>query len=186
MDGQAIVVPVDLIVPEGVAPPQGRRGARLGVHGRRAARRARGLEASLVDNDVMPITAFEASDERVVTARVAGPAALLIAKTHKIADRLDSGRTDRLSDEDAADVVRLMQATDPRAVGATLRSLTGDSVAGEVTGRALKLMDEQFGRRGRPGIAMATRALRIAMPPERVEALCLAYTAQLLDTATDG
>lgn len=36
-----VVIPVDLIVPEAVAPPGGRRGARLGgEHGRRAARRA--------------------------------------------------------------------------------------------------------------------------------------------------
>lgn len=44
-----LVIPVDLIVPEAVAPPGGRRGARLGgEHGKRAARRAVGLEGALV------------------------------------------------------------------------------------------------------------------------------------------
>lgn len=49
-DGAEISVPIDLIVPEGAVPPGGRRGARLGVHGNRAARRAVGLEAALVDH----------------------------------------------------------------------------------------------------------------------------------------
>lgn len=45
VDGQRIEIPVDLIVPEGIAPPGGTRGARLGLHGRRAARKTAGLEA---------------------------------------------------------------------------------------------------------------------------------------------
>lgn len=49
IDGEPISVPVDLIVPAAVAAPGGRRGARLGAHGRRAARKTVGLEAVLVD-----------------------------------------------------------------------------------------------------------------------------------------
>ena len=41
-------IPVDLMVPEALAG-SGKRGARLGPHGKRAARRAKGLEGSLVD-----------------------------------------------------------------------------------------------------------------------------------------
>src|SRR6185436_15971198 len=50
------------IVPAGVAPPGGKRGARLGAHGKRAARKTVGLEAALVDNDAMPVEALDASD----------------------------------------------------------------------------------------------------------------------------
>ncbi len=39
VDGELIEIPVDLIVPEGIAPPGGTRGARLGLHAKR--RRAR-------------------------------------------------------------------------------------------------------------------------------------------------
>jgi len=49
-NGREVTIPVDLIVPEAAAPTGGRRGARLGIHGSRAARRARGLEAALVDH----------------------------------------------------------------------------------------------------------------------------------------
>jgi hypothetical protein len=59
-------VPVDLIVPEGAAPPGGRRGVRLGTHGRQAARRAVGLEAALVDNSVMTIETLDPLDFRSV------------------------------------------------------------------------------------------------------------------------
>ncbi len=41
---------VDLMVPDALAGP-GSRGARLGPHGRRVARRAKGLEAALVDRE---------------------------------------------------------------------------------------------------------------------------------------
>jgi hypothetical protein len=43
IEGHRELIPVDLIVPEGAVG--GRRGARLGVHGNRAARRIPGLEA---------------------------------------------------------------------------------------------------------------------------------------------
>lgn len=56
VDRQALTVQVDLIVPEGAALGGGRRGARLGPHGKRAARKAIGLEAALVDHSPMTVT----------------------------------------------------------------------------------------------------------------------------------
>jgi hypothetical protein len=67
-----VAVPVDLIVPTGVAPPGGRRGVRLPIHGKLAARKATGLEAALIDNDVMAITALDPADDRSTELRVAG------------------------------------------------------------------------------------------------------------------
>lgn len=183
VDGITFDVPVDLIVPEAVAAGGGRRGARLGAHGNRAARRAVGLEAALVDRDEMRISALEPGDDRSVLANVAGVAALFVAKLHKLHDRVESGNPDRLVDKDAADVVRLMQATSGREVGATFAGLRTDKVAGAVSTSALAYIDELFGRRGRPGIAMAARALRLAMPEDRVEVLSVAFTAALLDAA---
>lgn len=63
-------VPVDVMVPELFAG-KGRRGARIPPHSKRAARRARGLEAAMIDADLMKITALNASDQRVIHARVA-------------------------------------------------------------------------------------------------------------------
>lgn len=176
------LIPVDLIVPEGVAPTGGRRGARLGSHGNRAARRATGLEAALVDHGRMTITALDPHDERSIEAEVAGPAALLIAKLHKLHDRVESGRVDRLDDKDAADVIRIMQTTRAGDVGATIASLCDDDIAGSVSTSAVVHLDALFGRRGRTGIEMAARALRLAMPEERVEVVSIAYVSVVLST----
>lgn len=175
-----VEVPVDLIVPEGVAGRSGRRAARLGDHGRRAARRAVGLEAALVDNAAMRVAALAPSDERAIDAKVAGPAALLVAKAHKLNDRIERGRSERVNDKDAADVLRLMQTTDADAVGATLASLVADPIAGEVSTAAAGYLESLFGRRGGRGVELATRALRLAIPPERVQAICVGYTERLL------
>lgn len=48
----------------------------------------KGLDGAIVDADPMRIESLEATDMRTYDMRVAGPAALLVAKVHKIADRL--------------------------------------------------------------------------------------------------
>jgi len=181
--GQTFSVPVDLIVPDGVLRGPGRRGARLGPHGKRAARRAVGLEAALVDHSSMTITALDPGDGRSVEAKVAGPAALLVAKSHKIHDRVVSRRSDRLDDKDAADVVRLMQSTSPREVGRRLQQLAESPLAGPASEAGLGHFRALFGRAGQPGVEMATRALRVGLPATRVETLCVQYTRELLMSA---
>lgn len=74
-------IPVDLIVPETVAPPGGRRSARLGgQHGKRADRRAIGLEGALVDHSPVEIPALAAGDTRSTVIKVAGEAALIVQR----------------------------------------------------------------------------------------------------------
>jgi hypothetical protein len=179
IEGVDVVIPVDLIVPDGAAPAGGRRGARLGVHGNHAARRAVGLEAALVDHSAMEIAALDPSDTRAIQTEVAGAAALLVSKAHKLHDRVGSGRADRLNDKDAADVLRIMQVTDPAEVGATLAMLCAAPIAAGPSAEAVTYLQELFGRRGRPGVQMAARALRVAMPEARVEAICLGYMTAL-------
>ncbi len=179
-------VPVDLIVPEGVAAAGGRRGARLGVHGKRAARRAVGLEAALVDHIPMTITTLEPDDDRSVTAEVAGVAAMFVAKVHKIHDRVESGRTDRLSDKDSSDLLRFMQTRSPDEVGRRLAELADDPTSGEVTRLAIAYIEDLFGRRGRPGVDMAIRALAGVVPAARIETICVSYATALRDAADGG
>lgn len=177
--GREIEVPVDLIVPSEAAPPGGSRGARLPGHGKIAARKAVGLEAALVDNAPMSLEPLEPGDRRRARLRVAGVAALLVAKTHKIADRIAGGRDDRLNDKDGADIVRLMGASSPAAVAASIKELLEDQRAGEVTKAAVQGLDGLFGRRAGAGIELASRSLREAMPEDRVRAISLAFMAEL-------
>jgi hypothetical protein len=59
----------------------------------------------------------------------------------------------------------------------------GCSTAGDATTAAVAYLGALFGRRGRPGIAMAAEAMRLALPAARVEAICVAYTTALLQAA---
>ena len=185
IDGREIVVPIDLIVPSEVAPPGGSRGARLPGHGKRAARKTSGLEAALVDNEVIAIEALEPEDRRRARLRVAGVAALIVAKTHKIADRIETGREDRLSDKDGADVVRLMGVSPPATVASTLKGLIDNPTAAAATKFAVDNFEGLFGRRAGGGIELASRALREAMPEDRVRAISLAFTGELYAALSD-
>ena len=99
-----MTVPVDLIVPAQLAPKAGRRGARLPRgHGKTAARKSDGVEGAVVDFDPFEITSLEEGDNRRIVVNVAEPAALLVAKTHKLGERLMA--------KDAGDVYRLFDAT---------------------------------------------------------------------------
>ena len=176
--GTAIKVDLDLLVPTG-SSKGGRRRVDLGPHGKRAARRSRGLEAALVDNLAMEIGALDPADSRSVTALVAGLPALLIAKSYKLTDRLEDGHRDRLSNKDAADVIRVMQAMPPDEMARNLRQLLQHPMAGEATAEGVAHYNRLFARRGGLGIQMATQALEKAMPEATVQALCLAYSEGL-------
>jgi hypothetical protein len=70
---------VDFLVPSSLGG-SGRRGAILGTHGTDVARKANGLEAAIIDQSLLRVSAFEESDTRSYNVLVAGSAALLVAK----------------------------------------------------------------------------------------------------------
>lgn len=178
--GQPMMVPVDLMVPTTAAPAgSGRRSVNLPGHDPMAARQAAGLEAALIDNDTMRIGALEDSDTRAFDIRVAGPTALLIAKLHKIAERVTAGRQHRVSPKDAADVYRLMLATPTDTAIAVLRLLLVDDQSAAATRYGLDQLTELFGARLRPGVQLAVQALDPAVPQARVEAVCAAFVRDI-------
>lgn len=175
INGQEQLIPIDLMVPNAIAPAGGSRSARLGVHGNRAARKAVGLEAAVVDHAPVTISALDPADERQLPVEVAGLAAMVVAKAHKIHDRVESARVDRVSDKDAADMYRIMQTADFTELRTTLAVLAADATAGPVTAQALGYVTELFGTRAGEGIAMAQRALQGAIDPAQVAALSHAF-----------
>ena len=66
-------VPVDLMVPQDLAGAGSAttRGARIPPHHKRATRRARGLEAAMVDNSWLVVAALDPADDRRFEVRVA-------------------------------------------------------------------------------------------------------------------
>ena len=170
-------IPVDLMVPE-VLAGSGSRGARLGPHGKRAARRAKGLEGALVDRKHMKIPSLDPGTERSVVMLVAGPAALLVAKVHKIAERV--GAAGRVSDKDALDVLRLLQATETATLAAGLARLADDQLSAAVAAEAVSQLAPLFGNPQAPGIGMAVRTARPNADADVVSASFTALVADLL------
>lgn len=172
-------VEVDLMVPDAVGGP-GRRAARLQGHAKEVARKTRGLEAALIDKSVVSIAALEPTDHRAFEVAIAGPAALLIAKAHKIAERVAERERRRLEDKDALDILRLLQATETRALAATIGGLLQADVAREVTREAIGILREHFTDARADGPQMAVRAAGVLMPAEVVAASSAALTSDLL------
>lgn len=103
----------------------------------------------------MQLASLEEGDARTVEVRVAGPAALLVAKTHKIDDRNGS---DRQSDKDALDVLRLLRGTETSDLTARYAKLLGDPRSEGAAKRGRELLEKQFAKRQNPGVQMAIRS----------------------------
>lgn len=171
-------IPVDLMVPESLAGA-GRRGVEAPPHGRHALRRAVGLEAAMVDNAVLTIRSLSDGDPREVQVRVAGPAALLVAKLHKLGERNDTSPT-RLNDKDAYDVYRLLVAVKSDVLAEVITGLLRDDFAREVTETALNYLKALFETPESVGSVMAGRAEQGVGFPEVVSQTCSILTEDLL------
>lgn len=170
-------VQIDLMVPAAVGGT-GRRSARLGPHGTEVARKAKGLEAALVDYDVFTLAALDPADARTIEVAIAGLSALLVAKLHKLAER--EGTPARWSPKDGLDVLRILQGGDLAKLGATLADLEAHPIAGAVTREARALLSRLFGTPSAHGAAMAVRASVGVEEPATIAAACAALAAELL------
>lgn len=134
-------IPVDLMIPEQLAGP-GRRSVHIPPHSKLSARKARGIEATLIDYDIQKIGALDPSDGRRIDAKVAGPAALLVAKVHKITERLSTPT--RLNDKDAHDIYRILRSIETSDLRDRFTRLLTDSVSRETTIEALQSLELNF------------------------------------------
>lgn len=176
-----VEVPVDLIVPAAVAPAGGRRGAQLKGHSKRAARKIPGLEASLLDHDTMTIGAFSENDARSFEVKVAGPVALLLAKSFKLHERLENtARPDRVDEKDAGDAYRLMQTSDAADCARTAIQLMQDQQIGDSVQSGIQLLTDLFRAPASAGTEMAIRYYRGAVPEQRVRAICTGFVASFV------
>ncbi len=171
---------VDLLVPDTLGGPGRHRGAQIEGHGRRAARRVAGIEGALVDNASMSIGSLEASDSRRVELQVAGPAALLVSKLHKLGERRE--RPDRLLDKDALDVYRLLVAVPTADLAATLRRLLTVPVSAEATRIGIGFLRSLFATPEALGSQMAGRAVVPLQDPETVSQASAALGSDLLES----
>jgi hypothetical protein len=174
-------IAIDLLVPASVSPGTGRRAAHLPGHDSRAARIVRGLDSAIVDSDIMRLAALVQNDVRSFEVRVAGPAALLVAKVHKISERKG---TDRQSDKDALDVLRLLRGTDTDDLATRYAKLLADKRSKEAAEAARSLVEAQFAKRAGVGVEMAIRSAGALADAEEIAASCMALAGDLLAALT--
>ena len=136
-------VQVDLLVPEAVGGRKG-RGAELGIHGNRSARQVHGLEGALVSRRLRAIGSLGAEDGPAFEINVAGPAALLVAKIHKLAERIDANDVTRLNNKDAFDIFRLVRAVDVDELASEVAVLLANPISAPVTVTAITRFRELF------------------------------------------
>jgi hypothetical protein len=177
-------IPVDLMVPETLAGGgKQTRGGRIPPHSKRATRRARGLDATLVDNSPLEITALDLNDARHYTVKVAGTAALLIAKLYKIAERVDT--PGRLNDKDAHDIYRILIGAETGDLAEAFERLRAEPVSSAETEQALQDLETLFAAGPAAlGSAMAGRAEQGIGEPETVAAQAAVLAEDLLTATT--
>jgi len=170
----ASVAQIDLLVPEAVAGAGGSRSARLSGHEPRAARRVHGLEGALVDHSPRTLEALDPADPRSIEAKVAGSAALLVAKLHKLGERQEQPH--RLVEKDALDVYRLLFAIETSDLAARMQDLLREAVSGRAAREAMVYLDRLFGTTSAPGSQMAGAAT-----PQNSETVIQSASALALD-----
>jgi hypothetical protein len=179
-------VEIDLMVPEGAVAASTRRSAPLTGQSHFTARRTPGLELALLDADVLPIAALDDADLRSIDLRVAGPAALAVAKLIKLNERLSGPRTDRIISKDASDLLRLFRYCDARTIGQRLAALASVDAVADVTHRAVEFLRADTSR---PQGRIAALAIEDRSPAEterQVQAAVHEFSRRLLSAFDEG
>lgn len=173
---------VDLMVPAAVGGP-GRRGARLKGHNKKAARKVHGLEGALVSYTRRKISSLVPDTDRSCILKVAGPAALLVAKVHKIGERLEdaAGHRQEQLPKDAFDIHRLLLAIDTAELAEEFQRLLSHGISSCVTSEALTLFQDLFGSRSGMGTGLLVRAVGPLEDPAFIIESSVALSQDLLE-----
>jgi len=116
-------------------------------------------------------------DGRNFAIAVAGPAALIVAKVHKIADRAGSRRA---RPKDALDVLRLLRAIPTTTLRERMELILRDPKSEASTRDGLMHLRELFGRPQSDGSQMAADAAAPLEDREIITASCAARATDLL------
>ena len=178
VNGDPVNIELDLMVPEAVGGP-GRRAARLTGHAKEVARKARGLEAALVDNHIVTITALQTSDRRTFNVAVAGPAALLCRSCIKSGNG-SPNKNKAVSTTRMPSTFCVCCKLFLRLILREPLAALEEAIALEVTRKALTAMRELFADAQLPGAQMAERAAGPFSPPAQIAESCAILTRDLL------
>jgi hypothetical protein len=173
-------IPVDLLVPAGVAPGgPSRRSVKIPPHDRMSLKRVPGLEAALVDQDAMIIEALGEGDSRQHEIAVAGPSALLVSKLQKITDRQQEVERRRVA-KDGHDVYRLLRDVATEELDRRFRVLAAHDLSRDAVPEAMAQLEQLFATAASPGAAMAGRTVAGVGEPAAVQEAASVLAEELL------
>jgi hypothetical protein len=141
---------IDLLVPEAFAGSKGRAARTPTDQGKNVIGRAAGIEMVLTDRDLRTLTALDGTS-RSARTYVAGPAALLCAKSYKLIERInsrDTGKKDRVLPKDASDMWLLMASTDGLHIRNTFAVAEDHPAVGPAARQGRAYIERLFGLEG--------------------------------------
>jgi len=148
-----------------------------------SARPVFGIEGALVDHAPMTIKALTPDDQRSREISVAGPAALLVAKAHKLAERMGQP-PQRRRPRDAHDVFRLLREVEPDVFAAGFARMRSSDLTAQVAAEGLRLFDDLFREADRAGAQQAAETVAPLVEDPRVVAVrCAALAREVLAAA---
>lgn len=179
-------VPVDLLIPEAVSGRTGTgRSGRIPPHDKMSTRRVRGIEGVLADHAPMLVSALDVDDDREYTINIAGPSALLVAKLHKVAERLAERK--RTRPRDSHDVFRLMRAFETDTFVDGFSRMAASEVSFEVADQALEYLARLFMRSDLPGSQQVLEAVAgLVEDPELITQQTAVLASRILRAIGDG
>lgn len=129
----------------------------------------------------LAVAAFDPSDTRQREIWIAGPTALVVAKLHKIGERVSAN--DRVHDKDALDLYRLLQAVPTEQLADGVRRLRADELSRDTTDEALDTLRVLFTRPDAEGVEMTVRAAGDPEGSDIVRASTMALAADLVSAS---
>ena len=148
--------------------------------------KVRGLEGTLVSHTIRKITSLVPGADRSCILKVAGPAALLISKVHKIGERLedpDVRRREQLP-KDAFDIYRLQRAIDTAEMATEFGLLQSHEISSRVTSEALSMFLNLFSTASDMGTQLVVRAVRGLEDPDFIAESIIALSRDLLEATS--
>ncbi len=170
-------VAVDFLVPVQSEKDRGRRSARLKGHHSRFARLVEELQGAMMDNELMVLGSLQKPGSRSFPIRVAGPAALIMAKSFKIQDRLGSLR---LRDKDALDIFRLLRVSPVGELARKFNQLLCHRKVVESCRESLEIFGNLFQDSRSQGVEMVVRSLGFLADRDEVTQSCVSLAEEFL------
>lgn len=149
---------VDIMMPEAFIPGSNRAGG-TSPHDRLSARSTVGIEGCLIDNQLKKIDSLDRQDFRSFEVSVAGPGGLLIAKLHKVGERIALASS--IENKDAFDIYKLLLAIPVEELAERVKLISQDGFSKDSTATGLRYLDDLFAiGADAPGSKLAAEAVR--------------------------